>query len=123
MLQPRYSKRYPELLVYPDGRAYDTNQDKWLNLLHQHNCHYVGAVLYWGVYKKTYYIPAARLVYECFVLDGLLTKGWSITYINGDHKDLRPENLKKVPRNEVGIKDKEKDDTFSMWMGSDTIFM
>jgi hypothetical protein len=122
MIEPKRSKRYPELLVYPDGRAYDTHQDKWLNLLKNHQTSYAGAVLYWSIYKKTYYIHAARLVYEVFVLDGLLSKGWSIRFTNGNPEDLRPDNIEKVPRHELN-KIKEEKDSFSMWMGSDTIYM
>jgi hypothetical protein len=121
--KPKYSKRYPELLVYPDGRAYDTHQKKWLTFRNVHQCSYRGPVLYWSIYKKTYYIHVARLVYEVFILDDLLTKGYSVDYINGNHSDIRPDNIKKVPRSEVGTKKDEKDEAFSMWLGSDSIYM
>lgn len=122
-LEPRYSKRYPELLVYPDGRAYDTHQKKWLTIRKTHQSSHKGAVLYWSIYKKTYYIHIARLIYEVFILDGLLTKGWSVDYINGNDNDIRPDNIVKVSRSEISNKKPDKDESFSMWMGSDSIYM
>lgn len=121
-MEPKQSKRFPELMIYPDGRAYDTIRDNWLPLQFEHNCQYKGPVLYWKTKSRVTYLQVSRLVYETFIEDTVLNPKWSVVSINGDENDVRPENFKKIIKNKPA-QEKRIIEDFSDWMGPDSVFM
>lgn len=120
-LEPRSSPRYPELMVFRNGKIYDSNTGKILNLVEIHQNSSRGPVAYWSTVDKTYTLDVLKMVYETYVSGEILTNNWMIDFRDGT--DIIPENLKKTRKHEKNNPTTRPVGEFDSWMGGDEIYM
>jgi len=121
-LEPRPSPRYPELMVYRDGRIFDSVQMKSLNLvsIHQHSSR--GPIAYWTTVGKTYNLDVLKMVFETYVSTEIIGNHWMIDFRVGD--EIKPENLKKTKKHEKEYKEVRPVIDHDCWLnGHDCVYM
>jgi len=121
-LESRPSPRYPELMIFTDGRIYDANACKWVNTssIHQHT--FRGPVAYWSTVGKTYTLDVLKMVYEAHVSREMLTNSWIICFREGN--EINPENLKKTRKYEKNEKIIKTYVGHDCWLnGDDCLYM
>lgn len=119
----RQSPRHPELTIHKDGRIYDTNQGKWLNINKTHSSSFKGPIAFWTTNGKTYTLSIAKMLYETYVSETELKKEYTIEFKNGDENDINVGNLKRVRRYEKESKD-SRNFSHDSWMnGSNDIYI
>lgn len=121
-VEPKPSPRYPELMVYRDGRIYDSTQMKSINLISLHQCPARGPIALWTTMGKTYSLDVLKMVYETYISEDILQGHWMIDFRDG--KDIKPENLKKTRKYEKDNKVIRPIMDRTCWMnGNDDIYM
>jgi hypothetical protein len=121
-LEPKPSPRHPELMIYMDGRIYDSVLMKNINLVSIHQYSARGPIALWTTMGKTYSLDVIKLVYETYVSKEMLQTQWMVDFREG--KEIKPENLKKTRKYE---KDNNKTRPIlerTCWMnGNDDIYI
>jgi hypothetical protein len=122
-LEPKPSPRHPELMIYRNGRIYDTNLGKHINMAQAHGIPSIrGPVAYWTTVGKTYHLDVLKMVYETYVSTEMMTNGWAFDFRNGT--EVKPENIKKTRRHDKNSAIIKPMVTHESWMnGNDDIYM
>ena len=121
-LEPRPSPRHPELMIYMDGRVYDSNQMKWVNLVHTHQYSPRGPIAMWSTLGKTYQIDVLKMIYETYISKETIQGHWMIDFRRG--KEIKPENLVKKRKYEKEEKVIRPSYEQTCWMnGNDDIYL
>jgi hypothetical protein len=121
-LQPRPSPRHPELMIYMDGRVYDSNQMKWVNLVYTHQYSPRGPIALWSRLGKTYQIDVLKMIYETYISKETIQSHWMVDFKRG--KEIKPENLVKKKKYEKEEKVIRPSYEQTCWMnGNDDIYM
>ena len=118
----RQSPKYPELTVHKDGRIFDTNQSKWLNVNRTHSSSFKGPVAFWTTNGRTHTLSIIKMLYETYVSEQELKREYTIEFKNGDENDIRVENLKKVKKYEKEVKEM-RNFSHDSWMGGNDIYI
>lgn len=118
-LEPKPSPRHPEIMVYRNGRMYDTVQDKWINTVYSHPIPSIkGPVAYWTTMGKLYNLDVLKMVYETYISTEVLMNHWTLEFKNGT--EVMPENIRKTKRhhkNDIIVRPVVQHDS---WMNGDS---
>lgn len=118
----RRHPKFHELLVYQDGRIYDTNQDKFVNLIFNHQNSIPGPVAYWTTLGRTYTLNVLKILYETYVFEGEMTKEYKIC-LKDTSKPIHPTNLRKMKRFERQAHNIKPVAELDTWLGPDSVYM
>ena len=118
----RQSPRYPEITVYPDGRMFDTDTGKWLNITRIHAQSTKGPVCNWSTNGRTHVLSVAKILYETYVSERVMDSSSTVGFKDGDEGNIDVSNLKKVKKWERESKE-VREFVHDSWMGGDDIYL
>jgi hypothetical protein len=114
----RQSPRYPEITVYPDGRMFDVDQERWLNVNQIHSQSTKGPVCSWTTNGKTHSLSVAKILYETYVSENIIQDAYTVGFKDGDESNIDIKNLKKVKKWEREPKE-AREFLHDPWMNGD----
>jgi hypothetical protein len=117
------SKEWPrhlELLVYEDGRIYDTSEERFLSIMENHSGSFDGPMAIWRSCGKSYTINICRAIYEAF--NGPVSSEFTVKRID-TFAPASLKNIKKVPKYQRDAGRDLKEFTSSDWMGPDSVYL
>ena len=92
----RQSPRYSEITVYTDGRMFDTDTGRWLNITRIHAQSTKGPVCNWTTCGKTIVLSVAKMIYETYVSERVMDNSCTVGFKDGNEDNIEVANLKKI---------------------------